>query len=459
MDKSIPVVKNEEYIINIEGLGYEGEGVGKLDGFTIFVEGALISEKVKIKIIKVNKNFAYGKLLEIIEISKDRVEPPCNIYKKCGGCQLQHLSYEGQLEFKKQRVKDCISKIAKLDSNLVKDTLGMIGSEFRYRNKVQLPLANEAGEIKLGFYAKRSHNIIQMDNCLIQTEVADEVAKIIKTWILKNKISVYNEETNKGFLRHLMIRQGFTTNEVMVVLVTNFGEISNIDELIKKLVNNISGLKSVIQNINDKNTNVVLGQKCKTLFGSDVISDYIGEFKFNISPLSFFQVNPKQTKVLYDKALEFAGLTGEEIVFDAYCGTGTISLFLSQKAKKVYGVEIVPEAIENAIENAKNNGVKNAEFFVGESERVIPELIAKGIKPDVVVVDPPRKGCERILLEEIAKAEPRTIVYVSCDPSTLARDLVVLSEYNYKVLEVQPVDMFPSTAHVESVVLLQKKNS
>lgn len=457
MDKAIPVIKNEEYIIDIEGLGYEGEGVGKLEGFTIFVEGALISEKVKIKILKVHKNYAYGKLLEIIESSKERVEPPCSIYKKCGGCQLQHLSYEGQLEFKKQRVMDCITKIAKLDSNLVKDTIGMQGSEFRYRNKVQLPVAEETGEIKVGFYAKRSHNIIQMDTCLIQTEIADKAARIIKAWIIKNKISVYNEETNQGFLRHIMIRQGFTTKQVMVVLVTTAGTIDKASELIEVLVKNIEGLKSVIQNINDKNTNVVLGQKCRTLWGSDLISDNIGEFKFNISPLSFFQVNPRQTKVLYDKSLEFADLTGEETVFDAYCGTGTISLFLSQKAKKVYGVEIVPEAIENAIENAKNNGVENAEFYVGESERVIPELLAKGIRPQVVVVDPPRKGCEKILLQEIAKAAPRTIVYVSCDPSTLARDLAVLTELDYEVVQVQPVDMFPSTAHVETVVKLERR--
>ena len=316
------------------------------------------------------------------------------------------------------------------------------------------------GELKIGFFAPRSHEIIDMETCLIQDEIADKVVGITRTWIKKNNIKPYNidgkyDET--GILRHIMIRRGFTTNEVMVVLVTNGSKLPNKDEFISLITENIPGIKSIVQNINSKPTNVILGQECITLWGESTISDYIGEFKFNISPLSFFQVNPVQTEVLYNKALEYAGLTGDETVFDAYCGTGTITLFLSQKAKKVYGVEIIPQAIENANINAKENNVNNVEFFVGESEVVIPDLINKGIKADVVVVDPPRKGCDVKLLNAITNIDAKKIVYVSCDPSTLARDLAILEGNGYKTVRVQPVDMFPHTAHIETCVLLQRR--
>lgn len=454
------VEKNKEYIFDIISQGYEGEGIAKIDNkYPIFIEGALKGEKVKVRIVKVNKNFAYGKLMEVLEASEERVNPPCAIYKRCGGCKLQHASYKAQLDFKWDRVKDCVSKIGKLDPSIVKYPLGM-ENPWRYRNKVQLPIGLINGEVKIGFFAPRSHDIINMESCLIQDEIGDKVVKLTREWIEKFNIRPYNvdgEYDEKGIVRHIMIRRGFTTNEVMVVLVTNGEKLPHKEEFVDLMVKNIPGIKSVIQNINLKKTNVILGLESKTLWGEDTISDYIGDFRFNISPLSFFQVNPTQTEVLYGKALEYANLTGNEEVFDAYCGTGTITLFLSQKAKKVYGVEIIPQAIDNAWINAKENKVENVEFFVGESEVVIPDLINKGVKADVVVVDPPRKGCDKKLLDAITNINAKKIVYVSCDPSTLGRDLQVLEENGYKTLEVQPVDMFPNTSHVENVAKLIKK--
>lgn len=454
------VEKNKEYIFDIISQGYEGEGIAKIDNkYPIFIEGALKGEKVKVRIVKVNKNFAYGKLIEVLEASEERVNPPCAIYKRCGGCKLQHASYKAQLDFKWDRVKDCVSKIGKLDPSIVKYPLGM-ENPWRYRNKVQLPIGLINGEVKIGFFAPRSHDIIDMESCLIQDEIGDKVVKLTREWIEKFNIRPYNvdgEYDEKGIVRHIMIRRGFTTNEVMVVLVTNGEKLPHKEEFVDLMVKNIPGIKSVIQNINSKKTNVILGLESKTLWGEDTISDYIGDFRFNISPLSFFQVNPTQTEVLYGKALEYANLTGNEEVFDAYCGTGTITLFLSQKAKKVYGVEIIPQAIDNAWINAKENKVENVEFFVGESEVVIPDLINKGVKADVVVVDPPRKGCDKKLLDAITNIDAKKIVYVSCDPSTLGRDLQVLEENGYKTLEVQPVDMFPNTSHVETVALIRRK--
>lgn len=454
------VEKNKEYIFDIISQGYEGEGIAKIDNkYPIFIEGALKGEKVKVRIVKVNKNFAYGKLMEVLEASEERVNPPCAIYKRCGGCKLQHASYKAQLDFKWDRVKDCVSKIGKLDPSIVKYPLGM-EEPWRYRNKVQLPIGLINGEVKIGFFAPRSHDIIDMESCLIQDEIGDKVVKLTREWIEKFNIRPYNvdgEYDEKGIVRHIMIRRGFTTNEVMVVLVTNGEKLPHKEEFVDLMVKNIPGIKSVIQNINSKKTNVILGLESKTLWGEDTISDYIGDFRFNISPLSFFQVNPTQTEVLYGKALEYANLTGNEEVFDAYCGTGTITLFLSQKAKKVYGVEIIPQAIDNAWINAKENKVENVEFFVGESEVVIPDLINNGVKADVVVVDPPRKGCDKKLLDAITNIDAKKIVYVSCDPSTLGRDLAILEENGYKTLEVQPVDMFPNTSHVETVVSLRRK--
>ncbi|WP_010294627.1 23S rRNA (uracil(1939)-C(5))-methyltransferase RlmD [Clostridium senegalense] len=450
------VEKNKEYIIKIENSGHQGEGVGKIDNFTVFVEGALKDETVKIKLIKINKNYGVGKLIEVLSSSESRTEPVCSTYKRCGGCNLQHSTYEAQLSFKTERVRDVIKRIGKLEDVKIHNTIGM-ENPYNYRNKVQLPVGkNKDGEIVVGFYAPRSHDIINMECCYIQDEVGDKVIRVVKEWMKKFNIQTYDEKTNSGIVRHIMIRKGFKTEEVMVVVVTNGNSIPYSEELVSMLKDNIEGIDSIIQNINNKQTNVILGQKCKTLYGKDTITDFIGEFKFNISPLSFFQINSIQTEVLYNKALEYADLQGDEIVFDAYCGTGTISLFLSQNAKKVYGVEIIPQAIQNAIKNAEENNVTNTEFIVGEAENEIPKLIEKGIKADVVVVDPPRKGCEESLLHSIAKMAPKKIVYVSCDPATLARDLNILQQLGYKTLEIQPVDMFPQTAHVETVVKLEK---
>lgn len=454
------IEKNKEYILDIIAEGYEGEGIAKVEGYPIFINGALKGEKVKVKIVKVKKNYAYGKLEEIIESSIDRVEPKCSNFKRCGGCSIQHMNYKKQLDFKWERVKDCISKIGGLSRDLVKYPLGMEENPYRYRNKVQLPIGKVNGEVVIGFYASRSHNIIDIESCLIQDDVADKVRDITKKWIVKNNIEPATRDGefySDGILRHIMIRRGFKTGHVMVVLVSTTKEVPHIKEFIEEISSSITDVKSIVLNVNSKNTNVILGEECITLYGEDNIQDYIGEFKFNISPLSFFQVNPVQTEVLYNKALEYAGLSGNEVVFDAYCGTGTITLFLSQKAKNVYGVEIVEPAIINARENAKLNDVENVEFFVGKSEVIIPQLINDGIKADVIVVDPPRKGCDIKLLEAIGKTNVEKIVYVSCDPSTLGRDLKILDELGYKTIEVQPVDMFPQTSHVETVCLMSRK--
>lgn len=454
------VIKNEEYILDIVSQGYEGEGVAKIDSYPIFIEGALKGEKVKVKIVKVNKNFAYGKLLEVIEKSEGRVEPKCKYFKKCGGCKLQHMNYETQLDFKWERVKDCIKKIGGLSEDLVEYPIGMEENPYKYRNKVQLPIGMDKSKPVLGFYAPRSHDIIDIEECLIQEEDANKISKITREWIEEFNIMpafVDGKFNKKGLLRHVMIRKGFKTGEVMVVIVATRKDLKHINELIKKLEFHVEGLKSVVLCVNAKDTNVILTPECYTLWGEDYIQDYIGDFKFNISPLSFFQVNPMQTEVLYNKALEYAELTGKETVFDAYCGTGSITLFLSQKAKKVYGVEIVEPAIINARENAKMNNVSNTEFFVGKSEEVIPKLIKEGVKADVIVVDPPRKGCDIKLLKAIGETKPERVVYVSCDPSTLARDLKILDELGYKTEKVQPVDMFPQTAHIENIAKLVRK--
>lgn len=455
-ENEIKIEKNKEYEINVSGMGFEGEGVGKIDDFTVFIPGALKGEKVRAKLVRVNKNYGFGKLKQVLSASPDRVKPGCLIFGRCGGCQLQHLSYSAQLEFKKERVKDCIERIGKLKDIKINDTIGM-GSPFRYRNKVQLPVGKNNGKFEIGFYSSRSHRITNVNSCSIQSRTADNIIGLFRSWLEDFNILPYDEESGSGIIRHIMIRTGLITREVMVVIVTNGQDLPFVNKLIDMLTCNVANLKSIIQNVNTKKTNVILGEENKLLWGKNTITDYIGDFRFNISPLSFFQVNPVQTKVLYDKVLEYAELKGEETVFDAYCGAGTISLFLSKKAKKVYGVEIVPEAIDDANENAKGNGVTNTEFIAGESEKVIPELIEKGVKADVVVVDPPRKGCDEALLEAVGKMAPEKMIYVSCDPATLARDLGILDGLGYKTVEVQPVDMFPQTASVETVVKLIRK--
>lgn len=455
MQNNLMVKKNEDYIIEITGQTHEGMGVGKIDGFTVFVEGAIFGEKVKVKIVKVLKNYSYGKLLEIIAPATYRANPPCPVVKRCGGCQLQHMSYEGQLKYKTQLVKDAVERIGGLKDIIVHETIGM-EEPWYYRNKAQFPVGMNKDEIHIGFYAGRSHEIIDTDKCLIQDKGNDEALDVFKDFIINYKISIYDENTGKGLIRHIMTRKGFKTGEVMICIVINGDDLPYAEKLVEVFRQRIKGLQTVVLNINKKNTNIIMGDKNKIIYGEGFIYDFIGEFKFKISPHSFFQVNPVQTEVLYNRALEYAGLTGKEIVIDAYCGIGTISLFLSKKAKKVYGVEIVGQAIEDARANAKLNGISNVEFILGESETVIPRLYEEGIRADVIVVDPPRKGCDEKLLEIIAKMAPKRMVYVSCNPSTMARDLKYLTEKGYEVKEVQPVDQFPQTVHVETVALMSR---
>jgi len=455
----IPVAKNEYYEIDIDGMGHDGQGVGRVEGFTVFVLHALPGAKLKIKILKVKKTYAYGKLIDIIKPSAHRVNPVCPSFFKCGGCQLQHLVYSEQLKLKKQQIIDNIQRIGKLEDVVIRDVIGMTKPE-RYRNKAQFPVGIGSGskDIAIGFYAPRSHNIVEIESCYIQHEMNDDVIKRVKDWMRKYHITPYDEVTGKGLVRHIFTRVGLKSGEVMVVLITNGTKIPHKDDLIKNICGISDHIVSIVQNINTKRTNVILGEQNIVLWGKDSIIDYIGDVKFRISPMSFYQVNPVQTEVLYNKALEYAGLTGNETVFDIYCGIGTISLFLAKKAKKVIGVEIVPEAIEDAKQNAELNYIENTEFYVKAAEEVVPELYAKGYKADVVVVDPPRKGCDEALLDTIIKMQVEKIVYVSCNPSTLARDLRYLEDGGYKTMEVQPVDMFPHTAHVKTVVWMSRVN-
>ena len=451
----IPVHKNKELEMEITGLTHNGAGAGKYQGYTLFVSGGLPGEKAKVKVVKVNKNYGFAKLIEILQPSPDRIKPLCPVYKKCGGCQLQHLSYEGQLEQKRQLVEDNINRIGKLQNVIIHPTIGM-DNPWNYRNKAQVPVAEREGGLIAGFYAKGTHDIIDMEKCLIQQEQNDQLVLEIKKIAQELGFSAYDENSHTGLLRHIITRVGVNTNELMLILVTNGENLPRKDKLIKKILAKKPDLTSLIQNINSKKTNVILGEKSATLWGQDVIYDTIGDIKFAISPRSFYQVNPQQTRVLYEKALEYADLKGNENVIDAYCGIGTISLFLAKKAKHVYGVEIVPEAIEDAKSNAELNGINNVTFTVGAAEEIIPKWQNQDIKADVVVVDPPRKGLEKSLIDTIIGLKPKKVVYVSCNPSTLARDLRLLEDGGFKTIEVQPVDMFPQTTHCEAVARIER---
>lgn len=449
--------KNKEYIVDIVDIGQGGVGIGKYEGFTVFVDGGLIQDKVKVKITKSKKNYAVGDIVEIIEKSPFRVERKCSeSLRQCGGCQIQELDYQKQLDVKTNEVKQVISRIGKLDDVVIHDTLGM-EHPFRYRNKAQFPIQKKDKMPIIGFYKKKSHDLISIDECVIQHELNDKIIKIIKTYIRAYNVSVYDEKTHKGLLRHLVTKIGFTTDEVMIVLVANGKKLPHLNELASVLKENIPGFKTLVINVNTQKTNVILGKENIVAYGDGMIRDYIGELVFEISPLSFFQVNPLQTEVLYNKALEYANLGENDIVFDIYCGIGTISLFLAQRAKKVYGIEIVEDAIKDAKKNAKINNMDNVEFYVGKAEEVVPKMYKEGKKANVVVVDPPRKGCDEKVLDTIVSMQPDRVVYVSCNPSTLARDLAYLDERGYKCHEIQPVDMFPHSVHVESVCLLLRK--
>lgn len=473
--KDIRLQKDMELELTIEDMGVDGEGIGKAEGVTLFVKDAVLGDVVRVKIMKMKKNYGYARLMEVLEPSPYRVEPRCAYHRQCGGCQIQAVDYAQQLRFKENKVRNNLKRIGgfavkEADGSgkgiTVNPVIGMDEPYF-YRNKAQFPIGTDKnGNIVTGFYASRSHNIIPNRKCYLGAEINEKILDIVISFMEEYHITAYDETTGKGLVRHVLIRFGFTTKEIMVCLVVNGRKLSHAEKLVERLTK-LEGMTSITLNINEKNTNVILGEEIISLWGQDYITDYIGGIKYQISPLSFYQVNPVQTEKLYGTALEYAGLTGKETVWDLYCGIGTISLFLAQKAKQVYGVEIVPPAIEDAKNNAKINGIENVEFFVGKAEEVLPEFYEKGmteknredmLHPDVIVVDPPRKGCDEKCLETIVKMKPERVVYVSCDSATLARDLKYLCEQGYEVKKVQPVDMFPHTGHVETVVLLQRKD-
>ena len=449
--------KNDLVTLEIEDCGIDGEGIGKADGFTVFVKDAVIGDTVTAKIIKAKKNYGYGRLMEVLKPSPYRVEPKCEFARQCGGCQLQALSYDQQLVFKTNKVKGHLERIGGFTDIPMEPIIGM-DELFHYRNKAQFPVGrNKEGKIVTGFYAGRTHNIIENRDCALGVAENKEVLDRVIAHMEKYGIEPYNEATGKGLVRHVLIRYGYFTKEVMVCLILNGNKLPKEEQLVKSLCE-IPGMTSITINVNKKRSNVILGEEICLLWGQEYITDRIGDISYQISPLSFYQVNPMQTQKLYAKALEYADLHGQETVWDLYCGIGTISLFLAQKAKFVRGVEIVPAAIENAKENAKLNGLENTEFFVGKAEEVLPREYKKnGVYADVIVVDPPRKGCDETLLETMVEMNPERIVYVSCDSATLARDLKYLCERGYELRKVCPVDQFGMTVHVETVVLLSQQ--
>lgn len=451
------IKKNQEYIVEIIDNGYEGEGIAKINGVTIFVPGTIKGEKVKILIVKVLSSHAFGKVLEILEPSEVRKEADCTTYKRCGGCNLRHIKYEETLKMKQNAVQSLVNKTLK-NKVEVQKTIGM-ENPFHYRNKAQYPIGvNKDGEPVIGVFAQRTHEVIPMENCLIQNPKSEEIAKFILQFIKDNKISVYNEKTGKGLFRHIVIKVGIKTNEIMCILVIKGKTIPKENQLIEELISKFSQIKTIVKNINMKNTNVILGKENINIYGDGYIEDILGKYTFKISPLSFYQVNPVQAEKLYNLGVEMAQITKQDTVFDLYCGIGTITLFMSKYAKKVYGIEIVEEAIEAAKENAKVNNVDNTEFYAGDVEVVLDDLINnKGISADIVMFDPPRKGLDRNSINNILKIKPKKIVYISCNPATLIRDLAFFEEH-YDIKTIVPVDMFPFSSHVECCSVLSLKN-
>jgi len=460
--------KDDRLVIDIVDIGNDGEGIGKIDGYTLFVKDALPGDKVRVKIMKAKKNYAYARLEEIISASPDRVEPQCPIARQCGGCSLQAIDYKKQLEYKQAKVRNNLLRIGGFDEEYIDSIMEPIcGMEepYRYRNKAQYPIGyDKEGNLIAGFYAGRTHSIISNTDCLLGCEENKEILEIILNWMKNNKVTAYDETSGKGLVRHVLIRKGFSTGQIMVCLVINGNKLAKSDELVAAL-RQIEGMTSISYSVNTARDNVIMGDNYCTIWGSETIEDYIGDLLFSISPLSFFQVNPQQTKNMYGKALDYASLTGEEAVWDLYCGIGTISLFMSGKAKQVYGVEIIPQAIDNARDNAKKNNIDNATFFVGKAEEVLPDFYKTHegsddamMHPDVIMVDPPRKGCDEVCLNTMLKMKPNRIVYVSCDSATLARDLNYLSAHGYELKAVQAYDNFPQTNHVECIVCIQRQN-
>ncbi len=453
--------KNDEIQLTIEDMGVSGEGIGKAEGMTFFVKDALIGDHIRAGITKLKKNYGYARLLEILTPSPWRVQPRCPIHRQCGGCQIQALDYKKQLEFKQKKVLGNLQRIGGFAEPPMEPVVGM-EDPYHYRNKAQFPIGKDKdGRIIAGFYAGRTHQIIPNRDCALGVPVNKEILDIIIGIMEEKGIEPYDEQTRKGLVRHVLIRYGFHTKEIMVCIVVNGEKLSYADVFVKELCK-LKGMTSISINVNQQNTNVIMGQEVKVLWGQPWITDRIGDISYRISPLSFYQVNPVQTEKLYRLALEYADLKGTETVWDLYCGIGTISLFLARQAKKVYGVEIVPQAIRDARENARINKIENVEFFTGKAEEILPDFYKKeekaGRSPraDVIVVDPPRKGCDQELLDTILKMQPERIVYVSCDSATLARDLKILCQGEYELKRVRPVDQFCHTSHVECVVLMSK---
>jgi 23S rRNA (uracil1939-C5)-methyltransferase len=471
--------KNDSIILEISDMGVGGEGIGRYDGMTFFVKDAIVGDRIRAKIIKLKKTYGYARLEEILEPSENRVEPPCPLHRKCGGCQIQSMSVEAQLSFKQGKVRDDLIRLGGFEPEFIDQVLEpIVGPDlpFRYRNKAQFPIGKDKdGNPVAGFYAARTHSIIPVEDCLLGVEENGQILELVLDYMREFHVSPYDETSGKGLVRHVLIRYGFTTKELMVALVINGQELPHADALIQRL-STVPGMKSISININQKNTNVILGAKTVCIWGEPYITDYIylrdcwddrfartdQAVAFQISPQSFYQVNPMQTEKLYSLALEYAGLTGKEHVWDLYCGIGTISLFLAGHAAQVYGVEIVPEAIEDARRNAALNGIENAQFFVGKAEEILPEFYRQQdtthamSHPDVIVVDPPRKGCDPLCLDTMLAMQPDRIVYVSCDPATLARDLRILCDGGYELRRVRPLDQFLHTVHCETICELNR---
>lgn len=472
--------KNQIFTVTIEDIGESGEGIGKVDGFPLFVKDALPGDVAEVKITKAKKNYAFARLEKIITPSADRVEPPCPYHRQCGGCQIQALSYGKQLEFKQNKVRNNLLRIGGFDAELIDGVMEpIIGMDepWRYRNKAQYPMGySKEGELITGFYAGRTHSIIANTDCLLGVEENQQILEIILEYMKTCGVTAYNEVTGKGLVRHVLIRKGFTSGQLMVCLVINgawkASKTFPQQETLLDMLAAVDGMTSVSVNINRENTNVIMGDETHVIWGQDKINDSIRLWdvdsvnfvptdtvvSYDISARSFYQVNPVQTEKLYSTALAYAGLTGEEVVWDLYCGIGTISLFLAQRAKQVYGVEIIEQAILDARENARQNSIENAEFFVGKAEEVLPREYEKhGVYADVIVVDPPRKGCDEVCLDTILKMQPKKVVYVSCDSATLARDLRILCDGEYEIKKVRACDQFCHSTHVETVVLLSRQ--
>jgi len=445
--------KNEEYIVDIIDNGYEGEGIAKIDNFAIFIPGAIKGEKVKIIIVKILSSYAYGKIVEILVKSENRTDTDCETYKRCGGCSMRHMKYEENLKIKTDNVQNLVNKTLK-NKVQVLNVIGM-DNPYHYRNKLQYPFGlDKNGKKVMGVFANRTHEVIETEKCFIQNEKIQDVAKFVYEFIVKNNISIYNESSRKGLIRHVVIKIGIKTNEIMCILVINGNNIPQEENLVKELTERFPSIKSIIKNMNKENTNVILGKENVDLYGNGYIKDILGDYIFKISPLSFYQVNPIQAEKLYNIGVEAANISKDDIVFDLYCGIGTISIFMAKNAKKVYGIEIVEQAIENAKDNAKLNNADNVEFIAGDVENVLDDLInKKGVIPDIIMVDPPRKGLDNNSIQNILKIKPKKLVYISCNPATLVRDLAKL-EYEYDILQIQPVDMFPWTSHVECVAVM-----